>query len=214
MLITGAKGFAKEVLEVLHQNNEASDVYFFDDVSENVSDKLYGKFKVIRSLQEAKAIISLDNRFCLGIGNPMLRYKMKNRLEQISGVLASVISPKAAIGHFGTSIGNGCTIMTGVVITNDVKIGTGVLVNLNCTIGHDSIIEDFVELCPGVHISGNCKVGRFSNIGTNASVLPGISIGENVVVGAGAVVTKDIPANSLVIGIPAAIKEQIPVLSF
>jgi acetyltransferase-like isoleucine patch superfamily enzyme len=68
-------------------------------------------------------------------------------------------------------------------------------------------------MSPGVHVSGNCTIGRFANIGTNAAILPGITIGENVVVGAGALVTKNIPANSLVMGIPAVIKEQLAPLN-
>jgi sugar O-acyltransferase (sialic acid O-acetyltransferase NeuD family) len=214
MLIVGAKGFAKDILEILHQNNETSDIYFFDDVSEDIPGKLYGKFEVIRSLQMAKEIFLSDNRFCLGVGNPVIRFQLAKKFTRLSGLFTSVISPNAHIGHYGSTIDNGCNVMTGVVITNDVKIGRGALINLNCTVGHDSVIEEFVELSPGVHISGNCTIGRFSNIGTNAAILPGIKTGENVIVGAGAVVTKNIPANSLVIGIPAVIKEQLPPLKY
>ena len=99
--------------------------------------------------------------------------------------------------------------MTGSVITNDVKIENGVLINLNCTIGHDSHIGSFVEMSPGVHISGNCVVGDYSVLGTNSTVLPKISIGKNVIVGAGSVVTKNIPDNSLVVGIPAKVIKEL-----
>ena len=86
------------------------------------------------------------------------------------------------------------------------------LINLNCTVGHDSIIGDFVEMAPGVHISGNCTIGAYCNIGTNATILPKITMGENVIVGAGSVVTKDVPANCLVVGVPAVIKKEVPKL--
>ena len=46
MLIVGAKGFAKEVLEVLHQNNQTENVVFFDDVNPDIGDFLFGKFKI------------------------------------------------------------------------------------------------------------------------------------------------------------------------
>lgn len=209
MIIAGAKGFAKEVLEILYQNNEKGNIFFFDDVSESVPGKLFGRFELIRDWEVAQKILSSDNRFCLGTGNPLTRYKLAKKFTDISGLLTTVISPYAHIGHYGTVIDNGCSIMTGSVITNDVKVGKGTLINLNCTVGHDSVIEEFVEMSPGVHISGNCTIGRFSGIGTNAVILPGITIGENVIVGAGAVVTKDIPANSLVTGIPAVIKQQL-----
>ena len=50
MLIVGAKGFAKEVLEVLHQLNETEDVVFYDDVNKDAPDFLYGKFPILKKV--------------------------------------------------------------------------------------------------------------------------------------------------------------------
>ena len=104
--------------------------------------------------------------------------------------------------------------MSNVIITSDVKIGKGVLINLSCTIGHDTVIEDFVELCPSVNVSGNCTIGSFSFIGTNAVILPNINIGKNVIIGAGSVVTKHIPDNAVAFGIPAKIVKDNKLLNF
>lgn len=210
MLIVGAKGFAKEVLEVLYQLNDIENVVFYDDVSEDLPKQLYEHFDILRNAEEVeKYFQNVDNRFTIGIGGPILRKKMFDKFTALGGEFISTISPKATIGHFGNEIGNGSNVMTGTVITNDIHLGKGVLVNLNCTIGHDSSIGDFVEMSPGVHVSGNCKIGSYSNIGTNATILPKITIGENVIVGAGSVVTKDVPSNCLVVGVPAVIKKEL-----
>ncbi|WP_395051104.1 acetyltransferase [Flavobacterium sp.] len=214
MLIIGAKGFAKEVLEVLHQLNQLDNLVFYDDVNNDVPNKLFGRFPVLNNAQEASAFFkTIDDRFTIGIGNPILRKKLYHKFTDLGGVFCSVISPLATIGYYGNHFEMGCNIMSGTVITSDIYIKKGTLINLNCTIGHDSIIGEFVELSPGVHISGNCAIGNYSVLGTNASVLPKLTIGKNVIIGAGSVVTKDIPDNSVAVGIPAKVIKNLEPLS-
>ena len=203
MLIIGAKGFAKEVLEIFHQLGQTDNIAFYDDVNKDIDGLLFNRFPVLKNEEEVKKFFSKDNQFTIGIGNPLLRYKLYKRFVEIGGKLTSSISPMAKIGHYGNVISEGVNIMTDSIITSDVKIGKGVLINLSCTIGHDSIINDFVEICPTVNISGNCHIGEFTFIGTNAIILPNIKIGKNVIIGAGAVVTKDIPDNEVWLGSPA-----------
>lgn len=211
MLIIGAKGFAKEVLEILFQDNNVDDVAFFDNVNKDIENTLFNKFKVLKSdAQVAEFFTSFTTNFTIGIGGPLLRFKLYQKFKSLGGNFKSTISPYAIIGNFDNRVGKGCNIMSGVIITSDIQIGTGVLINIGSTIGHDSIIGDFVEISPGVNISGNCSIGKFSNLGTNSTILPKVKIGENVTVGAGSVVTKDIPSNCIVVGIPAKIIKELP----
>ena len=215
MLIIGAKGFAKEILEVLYQLNQIENVAFYDDVNEDIPEMLYNKFPIIKSISQAENYFkTAENKFTIGIGNPVLRKILFDKFTKIGGEFTSTISPKANIGHFGNVIGLGCNIMTGTILTNDIQIQNGVLINLNCTVGHDCIIGSFVEMSPGVHISGNCTIGDFTVLGTNATVLPKIKIGKNVVIGAGSVVTKDLPDNCVAVGIPAKVIKELPELEF
>lgn len=215
MIIIGAKGFAVEVLEIYNQLNALENIVFFDDITKDLEDTIYHRFKIIKSLKDAECYMkSVDASFTLGIGDPKLRKGIANTFMGLGGELVSSISPKANIGAFGNTIGKGSNIMTGVIITNNVSIGEGCLINLNCTIGHDSILEDYVELSPDVNISGRCKIGAFTSIGTGAVVIPDIVVGKNCVIAAGAVVTKDIPDNCMVAGIPAVIKKALEPLKF
>ncbi|MBL7790458.1 MAG: acetyltransferase [Chitinophagales bacterium] len=204
MLIAGAKGFAKEVMESYIQDHTEAEVVFFDDVSLDIDSYMFNKFPILRSKVELKDYFSnISNEYTLGLGSPVSRKKLSDIIDEIGGKLVSTISSKSHLGQFGIEIKEGCNLMQGVIITSNVKIGRGVLVNINSTIGHDSIIEDFVEICPGVNISGNCHIGMQTFIGTNATILPGIKIGANVTIGAGSLVTKDIPDNTMAYGIPA-----------
>lgn len=203
MLIIGAKGLAKEVLEIFHQQNELHNLFFYDDISADVPDMFYGQFTVLRNMEQVAELFATDNRFTIGIGKPELRSKMYQQFTQAGGQLVSAISPLAHIGHYGTNIAAGTIIMAGSFISNDVKIGLGCLINPNCTISHDTVIGDFVELSPGVQITGRCKIGDCCSIGANAIILPDTTLGSHVIAGAGAVVTKDVADGLTVVGIPA-----------
>jgi sugar O-acyltransferase (sialic acid O-acetyltransferase NeuD family) len=203
MLIVGAKGFAKELLEVVYQINPHMELSFFDNVSIDTDKKLFNQYPVLTQIEEVVELFKKDNSFSLGIGGTETRKKLCDLFLKNGGKLTSVISPYAAIGHFNNKIEEGCTIMTGVVITNDIKIGQGCLLNLNCTVGHDTTIGQFCDIAPGVHISGNCTIGNFCVLGTGSVILPKIKIGNNVTVGAGAVVNKDVEDGLTVVGVPA-----------
>jgi sugar O-acyltransferase (sialic acid O-acetyltransferase NeuD family) len=215
MIVAGAKGLAKELLEILSQRQSTAGLYFFDNLSDDIPEQLFNKFPVVRSFDSVREIFRKtgDLSFCLGLGNPLLRYRLCQQFLQAGGTLTSVISPNAEIGKFGTTIAEGCCILGGVVITSSVQIGKGCLVNPNATISHDSRLGDFVEMSPGVNVTGNCNIGDFCFLGANSVILPKIKIGNNVMVGAGAVVTRDVADNCLVVGVPAVVKKQLPPLA-
>ena len=100
-------------------------------------------------------------------------------------------------------IGKNVVIMNGFqcMSAGGLVIEDGVMISLNCTIAtnnHD-VYDRAVITCKPVRIKKNAWLG------VNVTVLPGVTIGENAVVGAGAVVTKDVPDNAVVVGTPAKI---------
>jgi len=113
-------------------------------------------------------------------------------------------------------IWNNTTIDYGCTIGNHVKIHT------NCYIAQYTIMEDDVFLAPGVTIandfhpncafSAECMRGptlkRGVQVGVNVTITPYVTIGEYSVIGSGAVVTKDIPPYSLVVGNPGRVIKQ------
>ncbi|WP_316820517.1 NeuD/PglB/VioB family sugar acetyltransferase [Pedobacter gandavensis] len=208
MLVIGAKGFAKDILEILLQNNELNNLVFYDDINSD-EDELFGEFPIIKTMEEAEHYFSnIDNRFSIGIGNPGLRCKMYYNFSAIGGVLHSTISPRIDVGHYDVSIANGCNILSGVKISNSVQIGMGTMIYYNCLINHDVMIGKFVEISPGAIVLGNCKIGSFTHIGSGAVILPGVEVGSYVTVAAGAVVTRDTPHHVMIAGVPAIIKKR------
>lgn len=209
MLIAGSKGHAKDVLSIFNQQAGISQLAFFDDHSDDLPELFLGKYPILRSVDAAKKYFEQDPRFTLGVGNPLLRYRLAQKLLAAGGTLCSVISPTAAIGSEKVSMGSGLNVMSYVVITNDVVIGEGTLLNTHASIHHDARIGRYCELSPGARISGGCSAGDFCSIGLNAVLLPKVTLGNNVIVGAGAVVNRDVADNQLVAGLPARVIRKL-----
>nr|WP_315177513.1 NeuD/PglB/VioB family sugar acetyltransferase [uncultured Flavobacterium sp.] len=214
MLIIGAKGFAKEVLEVFLQLKKTENLVFYDDVNTEIGDYLYDSFPILKNEKEVVDHFErFGNEFTIGIGSPILRYKLHQKFISLGGVFCSTISPLALISSYDVKIGTGSNILMHSVFSNSISLGIGCLVYYNAIITHDCTIGQFVEISPAAVLLGNCKVGSFSHIGANATIMPNVIIGKNVVVGAGAVVTKDVPDNTVVAGIPAKVIKELKALN-
>lgn len=201
---------AKELVELLsmEQKLSDSDIVFFDNRRPEVL-HLYNRFQVLKSFDAVSEYFkNYGNKFTLGVGNPEVRKALCEKFEHFGGVLTTVVSEKAHIGHFGTELGPGCLLMQGVQVTNDVSIGKGVLVNLNTTISHDSRIGDFCELACNVTIPGGCEIGDSVFIGSSVTLNPKIKIGDNAIIGSGAVIIKDVPSGATVVGNPGKVIKQ------
>lgn len=97
----------------------------------------------------------------------------------------------------------GCSFQDrgGIHIADNVMIGMNVVI---ATLNHGLAPEERQSTTPApVHI------GKNAWIGSSATILPGVTIGENAVVAAGAVVTKDVPANTVVAGVPATFIKEV-----
>lgn len=102
-------------------------------------------------------------------------------------------------------LGDNVTIKSGVYIWNGTRIENNVFIGPNATFTNDSMprSKQYPSEYKGILIKNG------SSIGANATLLPGITIGENSMVGAGAVVTKDVPDNAVVVGNPAKIVRYV-----
>lgn len=214
MIIVGAKGHAKEVVQIFNQLNDCNSLYLFDNLSADMPGMFLSTYKILRTFEDVKRIFLQDNRFVLGLGGPINRYKLSMTFQKFGGSLESIISPFAQIGDHDVKLGRGLNVMTYSIIYNNVSIGEGSLINSACSIHHDVTVGKYCELSPGSRLLGNSIIGDYCQIGSNAVVLPSVRIGSNVIIGAGAVVTKDIPNNSLVVGIPARVIKAIDPLLF
>lgn len=120
----------------------------------------------------------------------------------------------------GAKIGKNCNICHGCFVESNVSIGDNVTIKNNVSLWDGITIEDDVFIGPDVSFTNDrfprskkhlkeypkTLVKKGASLGANATILPGITIGSNAMVGAGAVVTKHVPPNAVVVGNPAVIK--------
>jgi len=116
-------------------------------------------------------------------------------------------------GRF-VSIGNDCSILPSTLFTDPlyVRIGNNVHFGTCSIVGHDGS-AGMLEAAFGEPLDGTGKVDIRDNvfIGHQAIILPGVTIGDKTVVGAGSVVTKDVPPNVLAAGMPARVIRSLGV---
>lgn len=119
----------------------------------------------------------------------------------------------------GARIGKNCNICAHTFIENDVVVGNNVTIKCGVFLWDGISIEDNVFIGPNATFTNDkfpkskqypaefsrTILRQGASLGANCTILPGITIGENSLVGAGSVVTKDIPPNTVVAGNPAKI---------
>ena len=205
--IYGAGGFGLEVAMLIEQINDIKRewqvVGFFDD-GEPEGKRINGYHVLggIEKLNQWESGLSL----VLALGIPTSKKSIWEKIENEKISYPVLMHPSVITGSKDyLKIGEGSIFCAGTIITTNISIGSHVILNLCCTVGHETKIGDFSSFMPTCNISGEVKIGEATFWGTGSKIINKRTVGDNVIVGAGAVVTKDIPDNVTAAGIPASI---------
>lgn len=203
--IYGAGGFGREVAFLINDINKANPLYeligYFDD--DKVKGEIINSFPVLGGMKELNSYNS-KIAIVIAVGHPQTKRKIVESIDNKNITFPTVIHPSVLRGpREFTTIGEGCIICAGVIITVNIDIRDFVILNLSCTVGHDTLIESYCSVMPTVNISGGVKVRSEVYLGAGAVITNQLDIGKGTIVGAGAVVTKSLPENCTAVGAPA-----------
>jgi sugar O-acyltransferase (sialic acid O-acetyltransferase NeuD family) len=205
--IYGAGGFGLEVAMLIEQINEKECQWdligFFDDgMAEGKIINGYPLLGGIEKLNQWDSGLAL----ILALGIPNIKKSIQRKIQNRNISYPVLIHPSVIMGRNDyLNIGEGCIICAGTIITTNILIGKHVILNIACTVGHEAEIGAFSSFMPTCNISGEVKIGVSTFWGTGSKVINRKKIGDNVIIGAGAVVTQDIPDNVTAVGIPASV---------
>lgn len=202
LLIVGAGGFGRELLEWIKDINEVSptwkikgflndDLSAFDDY--DCEEKIIGTIKDWNPKE--------NETFVCGIASPQGKLKVVSLLRGKGAKFETIIHPSTIIGD-NVTIGEGTVIAPRSLLTTNVRIGSFVTF-LSSDAGHDSSIGDFSTLSGKCSINGHVEIGQRAYLGNGSLIYPGKKVGDDAFIGIGSVVINNVKAGTKVFGNPA-----------
>lgn len=146
--------------------------------------------------------------YLLGPTTPT-RAVLADKLKQrFSLQFHTLVHPSAYVSPLAR-LAEGVFVGANSVIGPGARLAEHVFVNRGVTIGHDTHIGAFSRIQPGSNLGGLSRIGHGVTVAIGATLIERLVVGDHAFIGAGAVATADIPANVLVVGIPAKFKKAL-----
>ncbi|MCQ4726147.1 acetyltransferase [Anaerotignum faecicola] len=186
LIVVGAGGHARSVIDIILQNNE------YDLIG--CIDKSYGTANTVSGMDDIPIIgnddmleeffISGVKNIFVAIGENKLRDKIFKKVSDIGFNAVNVISRRAYISE-RAKLKKGICVMAGACINVNTVIEDNCIINTNSSIDHDCRIGRSVHIAPGAAISGTVSIGDYTHIGTGVNVIDNVVVGINTFVGGG-----------------------------
>ena len=209
-IVWGSKGQSRVVFDILCSEG-SSVIHLFDNdfkaqsalsgVPLSYGEKGLAEFAAELKSQ-GKCTSEIDCIAAIGGGHGDSRVEM-TCLMAAYGFQPRSLVHRASIISAHALLGRNVQILAGATIAPFASIGDYSIINSGANVDHDCRLGSACHVAPNAAIAGEVVIEDQVFVGTNATVLPGLRIGFHSVIGAGSVVTKSLPPNSIVVGNPA-----------
>jgi sugar O-acyltransferase (sialic acid O-acetyltransferase NeuD family) len=207
LVVFGAGGFARETAQAVHAMDLSGGAKwrllgFVDDDPRRHGEVIDGTVVLggrdrIKQLPDAYLVV------CTGRPDDYVsRMRIVGELGLPSERYATIIHPSAAISR-SSSVGPGSVLLAHVTLTAAVTVGAHVAIMPHATLTHDDVVDDFATIASAVGLGGGVRIHRAAYLGAGALIGENRSVGAFSLVGMGAVVTHDVPAYEVWVGVPA-----------
>jgi len=199
--IYGYGGHGLEVEELARvinlKENRWEKIIFVDDAKDKIDNEKIFSFEDIISKYSPK-----DIEFMTGIGEPVIREKLYNKVKEKDYCFAILVHPSASVAESavleeGTMVAHNAFVSIKAHLFTNALVQPLACVHHECSVGRNSVVSTSAVM------GGNSSLGYNSFIGLGASVKQGISVGNGSVVGMGAIVIKNVSDRVMVVGNPA-----------
>ncbi len=132
-----------------------------------------------------------------GIGNPAVRLRVFEILEQAGFTCPVVVHPSAWVEQ-SARLEGGVQVLALAYVSSSAAVGFGSVLNAGAIVSHDCQLGRCVNLSPGAALAGNVRLEDYVQIGMNATVNLDITVGRGARIGNGATVKADVPPETVV----------------
>lgn len=201
IVIVGAGGFGREVLQWARHAwpSHAGKIVGFLSEDPHALDRHRPTLPILGSPDSFEPRPS--DGLVLAIGIRGVRREVAERLAARGARFLTMIHPTAIVADTAV-IGPGSVICPYAVVSDAVRLGRCVLVNYHASLGHDATAGDYAVLSPYATLGGRAAIDADVFLALHVAVGPGVTVGARSSVAAGAVALHDVPAESLVFGVP------------
>lgn len=213
VIILGGSGAGMIAASVAERIPDIDVLGFLNDfVDDSIGD--YKKFPVLGKTSEIEKYLEDKDVyfFCAyeGIRDPYKSYdawqKLRERIPRDRFI--NLIDTNSVVPEEYLDLGKGVLAAPFVQISPDTTISDNVMLLGNAFVGHNSFVGEFSHITSNSVVGAFAHIGKGVTIGMNSTIMGRVHIGDFSLIGAGSVVTKDVPPNTIVAGNPARVLRE------